>query len=327
MHSGSGVSGFKRRPLGIALLVLGSVALGTGSFWNASVDARAKKLPIVVPTTMALGRRPFSTTSPWNSRVPRDATYESVPEFEGDNGWVNYDKYSIPVFRVVRKGGVLVTITAEASWDAPARSFRFRIDSPLKPAEGTDKHVHILDDVGGFGYDFWLVEPTQNGFSAKAYGIASLNGPGAGARIDGKAKTAGVRAAGSSTLAGLLTYRDFQGATIDHTLAAANSGAEFAPVAVPPAIAFDNSAPKVYQGRLPMGSRFAIPRDAVRPEGLSIQGNKVFTALQEYGLYLVDGADSGLLIYAESRQNDSEDVEDIRRDLPRLVPLLRLLPP
>ncbi|HZP30246.1 MAG TPA: hypothetical protein VFC99_14930, partial [Acidimicrobiia bacterium] len=131
-----------------------------------------------------------------------------------------------------------------------------------------------------------------------------------------------VRASKVSQLAGLLRAYDITQGAIRHALSIALPNRALKPGWVWPAAGQDGDASTAYGGFVPMGAFLAIPSDAPMPQGMSAVGQMIWTALRDYGAYVVDrGATAPL--FAEAAAGPA--VEPARADLARIWPQLRMV--
>lgn len=251
----------------------------------------------------------FSASSLWNTPVPSGATFHDKAALRSGSWYLNWETYSIPVFTAASTDPI-ITVHVPATWGWPAGAIQLRAPASLNPAAGTDSNFALID--GNTSYDFWQFtwnNTAHTDASANAYAKADINGTGWGTPSPWKG--AGIRAAGSSTLGGLIRGNEAT-AGINHALAVAGPGGQFCAEApggyIAPAISGDSACE---------GPRLAIPAGTAMPGGLSVQGQNVFHALQTYGGWAVDtvGCCAPANIYADPLSVPQADVSAIRNDL------------
>src|SRR4029079_17477523 len=149
------------------------------------------------------------------------------------HSWVNDESFSIPVVRT-GPGDPLVNVSVPGSWGWAGGVVRVNIPAGIGGAAGSDGILVVVE--GNAVYDFYQFTRTgPNSASASAWAATLQNGPGWG-RPD-PFLGAGVRAAGSSSLGGLITSGDlFGGDDFRHALAVSLLGSELSSGHVAPAI-------------------------------------------------------------------------------------------
>lgn len=195
---------------------------------------------------------------------------------------------------------------------------RIRLPADIDGAAGTDGELLVID--GDLVHNFWQFRrlgPHQA--SAQSYGVANLaDDTGWGVAIPFLG--AGIVAAGSSQLAGLLVEAETGRGEIAHALQIALDEAYARPGHVGEAISGDGRNP---HGLLKEGERLAIPPGTMMPTGLSPLGQKVFRAYRRYGGYIVDVAGGVTNLRAQANVYDEATIAALRADLGRISPLLQ----
>ena len=216
----------------------------------------------VAPAPEQQTARPFRADSSWNSPVPVTTRWRDEPKLRGDHWWVAREEYSFPI---VRSGpsDPLVAVAARGSWGWPDATLSVHIPAGTSGAAGGDGSIVVID--GGAVYSFWqFVRTDASHATAVAYGKADLTNDTGWGSAD-PFLGAGIRAAGSSSLAGLITGDELEGAVIPHALAVSMPGTLLASGFVAPAISGDGAG----GGSIPEGTRIGIPAGTLRPDGLS----------------------------------------------------------
>jgi hypothetical protein len=180
-----------------------------------------------------------------------------------------------------------------------------------------DNPIVVVD--GDTVWNFWRFVRTSNtAATAGAYGKSSVTvGTGFGASGVG----AGITGAGSSQLGGLLVQAQTDTGTITHALALAVASQLLLPGHIAPAIGGDGSSST---GIVEEGQLLAIPANTVMPSGLSVLGQEVFRALQQYGAYVIDNAGSQTTVLrAQFNAYNATIMGALNTDMIKIIPLLR----
>jgi len=258
----------------------------------------------------------FRANSLWNTPIANESvTWKDVAGLRSGQWWVNWDQYSNPVV-ISQSSDPQVNVNVPDSWGWPAGTLKLRIPAGVTGAAGTDAALVIVD--GTTVYDFWQFTRNANTGSASAWAKNDVvTGSGWGTMTPSKVG-AGIRAAGSSGLAGEIYGNELtQG--INHALAfASTSDAGLDGATRPPAVSSDGPAE---------ATRVGIPPGTSKPGGLSTQGSKLWDALQTYGAWLVDrtsGA-SPCIFNADPRSVPKADIDAVLADLGKITPSIRVV--
>ena len=265
--------------------------------------------------------RPFDASSPWN-RPLGAVGWRDAPELRGGHSWVNDESFSIPVVRT-GPGDPLVSVSVPSSWGWTGGVVRVNIPAGIGGAAGSDGILVVVE--GNVVYDFYQFNRTgPNSGSASAWAATFQNGPGWGRATPFLG--AGIRAAGSSSLGGLITSGDlFGGDDFRHALAVSLLGSELSTGHVAPAIDGGGGG-----GSIPVGARIGIPAGTPMPGGLSPIGVRMWNTLVRYGAYVVDqhGGSAPVIFYADPRSVGADKVAPLRNpggDLDRIMPAVRVV--
>lgn len=273
---------------------------------------------VVASTSFSLGQRPFAVNSSWNTRVSANASYVKLawPAPKNGNYWVNWDAYS-PAVIVGKSTDPLVNVKIPNTWGWPAQTIPMRIPIGVTGAVGTDGEILVMD--GNNVHNCWKFDRTSDlTATCAAYGRSNLvTGSGWGSKSPFLA--AGIVATGSSQLAGLLVQAETDRGEIEHALQIALDSPLVKPNPVGEAISSDGANPN---GISQEGERLAIPRSAAMPVGLSPLGQKVFRAMQNYGVFNIDRAVGTTILRAQTNAYDGVTISNLRKDMPKLIPLL-----
>lgn len=270
----------------------------------------------------ALGQRPFAASSSWNTPIPASTTYAPVawPATTGYNYTVSWDTYSAAIY-VASPSDPLVDVSYPASWGWPGGTISVRMPPDANGAPGTDGELLVID--GTAVHNFWVFARTSaTTATAQAYAMADVV-TGTGWGTASPFLGAGITAAGSSQLAGILIQAETDAGEIHHALNLRGDSTLVAPSAVGEAIASDGGAAN---GALREGQRYAIPRTTAMPSGLSALGQQVFRALQEYGGFVTDVSGGCTTLGAQQNAYDSPTMDALWHDSNAILPLLAAVP-
>jgi hypothetical protein len=231
---------------------------------------------------------PFASSSPWNTAIGTAAQFEPAHGVRSTalrtvKPVINRELWSIPV-RNARAADPLVTLEAVRN----KVTYRIRIPADTVTTGGTDGHVTIVSPDGVTAYDTYkLVKVNATLWRAQVVTVVDL-------RTSGIA--AGVRAAATPGLAGLIRAHEVRDKHIPHALAIAVPNSVLKNGPVWPAKRQDTDGAASYAGTVPMGALFAIPPSVdVGAMPLSPEGKALARALQDYGAYVVDRAGTAAL--------------------------------
>jgi len=187
-----------------------------------------------------------------------------------------------------------------------------------KGAAGTDGELIVID--GNVAYNFWQFKRTSTTTaSAASFGKENVvTGDGWGSKSPFLG--AGITAAGASQLGGLLVKAETNDGSINHALQLVVDSKLVKAGPVGQAIASDGRSAT---GIVQEGQRLAIPRGTPMPAGLSVLGQKVFTAMQKYGAFVVDVAGGTTTIRVQSNAFDDPTITALWHDMGRITPLLQ----
>jgi hypothetical protein len=204
---------------------------------------------------------------------------------------------------------------------------KYRIPAKAQPADGTDRHLHVLDLDGTTLHETWDFRRTgATGAAVGKYAEVDLCGTGLSTEpwdpVDDS--NGGSRAYGGSGVAGLIRTWELDAGVIRHAVALALTNDQLKQGYVWPASSEDSTA-ALYAGSIPMGSLVVIPRD-VDLDGLGLsRGGKILArALQDYGAYVVDRSDA-VSFSAEPGAESHRRLAQMRRDLFTLRAELRVV--
>lgn len=270
---------------------------------------------------------PFSASSPWNILIGSNATYTHInwPVSNGYTYSASWDTYSTSVY-TENASDPLVTVSYGAGWGYNAGTVQLHIPAGVTGASGTDG-AFVIIGINGNVYDFWQFARTNSTATATNVGWCNYT-TGTGFGSSSPFLGAGITGIGSNQLGGLITAADKAAGAINHGLCIAVDGTLLLPGAVGPAIASDggnNPSGIVQEGQhLAIPPNVAMPKfsyDGVTP--LSSIGQQVFTAMQKYGVYVVDQAGGVSNLGLQANAWDATTATSLWHDSNVITPLLQ----
>lgn len=274
------------------------------------------------------GWRPFSPDSPWNTKIPADASIdpgstEYIAGVASDNAlYINMNEWTVatyyidaattpkyrffPLFPTVQSAGI------EPSTRIPAPDFA----TPSGPAGGTE-FLAMIDPKAGKAWE--LHQPQMNdedgNWRATFGSVVDLTGTGVSApwmKVASPGDAAAARPSGIPLVAGLIRLDELKAGRIDHALAFAYSAPRTDRFVAPASDGLYSGAhrPATHFG-LPMGARIQLDPDYdIENTLLSPAGKVIARALQEYGAILVDEAGATTL-FAEGSPAQIDAWKDV----------------
>ncbi len=266
--------------------------------------------------------KPFGKNSPWNTPIPKRPAIDrnsrkmvadlsltnAYPDQPAGKLGVSTKRWSIPVYEVDE---------TKVKWQQIHYSLfhkfchpQFLIDeAPIPPRalpdpEG-DSHMTIINKERTRCWDFWALRKLKGKWVARSGRGFDLRGTGVLKPGEGA-----CRAAGFPLIAGLIRPEEIAQGRIEHALAFAYNAPKHG-VYVQPASLSDGLSTRA--GAIPEGARLQLdPALDLDRLALKPAARIVARALQEYGMFLGDGA-GGFACYAEvfpGRKNRWEGVLD-----------------
>jgi hypothetical protein len=270
----------------------------------------------------------FGPQSPWNRQLPADAPVHphSRRLVEANllpyaSMQINMHRWTAPVYFVTPDTPAVDVecIYAKAHGDRPSFTGRdgkewiihtdrgvILRDVPippgampdtsiaLRPKVNADAHLCIVDPIRRLEWDFcWMAQRDGQWFAGQGV-MFDLDGDGVLPNYVG-----GARASGFPLTAGLIFRDEIAAGRIEHPLVFAYNPAGAAHVH-PPASASDGPRPvDQHDWGIPEGALLQLdPQLDVESLGLDAAGLAIARAMQQYGMYLGDGA-GNLVVYAE----------------------------
>lgn len=278
--------------------------------------------PTPSPSSFKLGQVPFASSSSWNKPIPAGITYLNVawPKTTGYNYTVSWDAYSAAIY-VAASTDPLVKVTYPQGWGYPGGTISVHMPTAANGAPGSDGELLVID--GTTVHNFWIFNRTSSTTgTAQSYGAANiLTGTGWGSKSP--FLSAGITAAGSSQMAGILIQAETDLGEINHALNLRGDSTIVASGLIGEAISSDGGASK---GILKEGQRYAIPKTTVMPSGLSVLGQKVFRAMQNYGAFVTDVSGGCTTVGAQQNAYDDATMTALWHDSNAIIPLLKQVP-
>jgi hypothetical protein len=241
---------------------------------------------------------PFASSSPWNMPRGDGATFDG---------------------RQVAGGGA---INASNGWGVSVGGADQPFVDQAHSLPYHEGHVSLIR-ADGVTADEWYqyynyASPNRNSSitNLRGDGLHTNAGPGTG-RVHQQ------RASQVSQLGGLIRSADLALGVIPHALAVALPNGALRSGWVWPAFGQDGDAPTAYHGFVPMGSLVAIPSWMPMPGGLSHAGQMIWTALRNYGAYVVDRTSPSSVLVAEAAAEGS--IAPARRDMAAIMSQVRLV--
>jgi hypothetical protein len=268
-----------------------------------------------------LGQRPFPASSSWNTPIPEGAVYQKLAWPIMARFGLTWNDYS-PAIHVAAQTDPEVSVQRPEGWGYPGGPVKVHMPPDADGAAGTDGELLVIEN--NVVHNFWQFKRLNlSEATAKAYGKANVitdSGWGQKSPFLG----AGIVAAGSSQLAGLLVQAETDRGEIRHALQISIDSRYAKPGRVGEAISGDGSNPN---GLVEEGRRLAIPPNVAMPQGLSPLGQKVFRALQSYGAFVIDVAGGQTNLRAQANAYDRGTIAALYRDLATIMPLLASVQP
>ena len=235
----------------------------------------------------------FASNSPWRMLISDDPAIDptsasmivavsSPPALHA-----NLVEFAIPIYTVDADTPThRVSCTAEwgicpfAGWPVP-------IPDGAYPHAGSDGAMVTVDEAAGTSFEFWRAAADDGRWSVSWGAVNSARGSGWGGESTGS---------GASRLAGVVRLSEIEAGVIPHALALQSSNACESFRA--PALKSDGRSPG--PAGIPQGARLQLDPDLNLDElDLNPGERAVATAMQQYGGYLMDFADTPLSVSFE----------------------------
>ncbi|UJR78327.1 hypothetical protein [Sandaracinus amylolyticus] len=262
------------------------------------------------PTTPAAWR-PFSSTSPWNTRIAsnvaiRPDSAQLVEHLRTSTPWpglgVNVRPWGIPMYRAT-SSTPLVRVFATLSNEGENRTFYWPVPAGAEADPETDGHLLVVDPASGREYDFFAGRRQADGsWTCALCATADMNGSGVRPPKGGTTpwyESHGSRACGFPLVAGLIRTDEMRAGRIDHALVIAYPGIRQRWFTSPASTGHPANGIVSPDRGVPCGGRIQLdPSVNVDALGLTPSARIIARALQEYGAYVGDYSGS-ISLYAD----------------------------
>jgi hypothetical protein len=251
--------------------------------------------------------RPYADTSPFNTPIPSDARIApnsaamvsrlvgfGPPDHAIAGTADTWQDWSHPTY-YASPTDPLYTLRCTAGWGTCAlEGMQVRIPSAARPAAGSDAHMTIIDQAGGWEYPLWGVEHKPAGG-----GTLLLQWSHGRIPIDGSGLRGGGTAAHFGNLAGIIRAQELAAREIDHALfmgVRCDRGSYVYPASGRGRTCLDTA------DALPMGSRLQLDMPGWQIDALAVPAWKktVLHAMATYGMYVGDTGGNAWSIGYES---------------------------
>ena len=257
--------------------------------------------------------RPFNDQSPWNTPIATDAAIDPdsaslIADFSSVSGqtalWINIQQYSIPVYWVDSTATPAVTVmatdiggtgfrTGAASDSVAPGSGMAPISAGAMAAQGTDRHLSIVDRVARMEWGLWNAAPAQTGTAWTAGVAATQDLAGDGVRPPERNNPwwagHGPRACGFGVVAGLITADEIRAGAIEHALVIAYPHIRSRYYTPPASSAQGTTSEAIATRGILCGGHIQLdPALDVTTLGLGPAGLAIARALQKYGAFVGD---------------------------------------
>ena len=269
-----------------------------------SITAALVTTVIVVASAAAAGctspekfgtlANPFAADSIWRRAIPSNPSIDSnsaamIASVQPTPAlFANLVKFGIPIYgtnadtptHAVNCTQVDYGVCPFAGWPVP-------IPDGAKPNSGSDGVLVTVDEASGVIFEFWRAAKRADQWSTSFAAVNSLRGSGWGGAATGS---------GASRLAGVVRVAEIAAGDIRHALALQTNNA--CPTFRPPALKSDGMSTR--DDCIPEGALLQLdPSVDLSTLNLTPGERAVGTAMQRYGGYVVDVADTALSVSFE----------------------------
>jgi hypothetical protein len=303
---------------------------GAGGASSASAPSSASSPAVSPATSRNPTIQPLASNCTWNLGIGSEATWSNVTDADNQSlisgsPYINSGEWSQP-FYVGTATDPLVTVTCtDTLYPVPPQQIHIPAGAtPSLPpySQGGDAHMNFFDETQPtLMWSYWGCQgSTSTGFTA---GLGSITNVCATDIID--EYNFGI---------GTIRQADVNSGVIPHELRFALSltqtkspGSTWTSDLPWPSTREDYDGPTAYTGHFVFGSTIGIPSSVnLASMGLTAGGLMLATALQKYGAIQRDTAGSGgITFYAEPSMEGSTVLTDMRSDLAKIVPYLRVM--
>jgi hypothetical protein len=245
---------------------------------------------------LSWNQRPYTADSAWNTPIAAGAAVDghsaSMVATIGANVGSDATQYSYPVY---------VASASTPRYSVPCTKYKCTIVTPsgttrvavltgvpipplALPSNGSDGQMIVIDSTNGAEYDLWKAVRTTSGWSVS-------NGSVYNVAWDGTPSRYGSRGAGVPYFAGLIRPWEIAQGHIDHAIAFAYQGPEAGRCVFP---ASKTDGANTDWLAIPEGARLQLDPTLGTADfdrmGLSRTARIIATAMQRYGMYVIDRA-------------------------------------
>jgi hypothetical protein len=264
----------------------------------------------------------FASSSVWNQALPSDAPVDpsspariasllGVINPPGRGVWINWNQYSVPVYRVPADQPTL-PVTLDTPNPALQRAWKaVPIPPSAAPAPGVDASLVVYQPSTDRMWEFWQLSKQSDGFHARWGGaMASIStNPGYYSPLAWPNLSSsegwgwGSSASSLPAVAGLMTISELRSGHIDHALAV--SVAQACTWFVWPAQRTDGASTD--PNCLPEGAHLRLDPSLDLPSlNLPPIAQMMATAMQRYGIIVHDTSNSSVSFFAEQPADGSD---------------------
>ena len=281
--------------------------------------------------------QPFSSTSFWNLPIGSGAQWSNPgdadqSQMNAANGAVNAGAWGQPIYEGQASDPTVTVTNSDSLFPVPAQQIHVPIGAtPAQPYPGGDQHMAFFDQTNPtLMWSYWGCN-LNNGADVTG-GISCGLGTVMDVCGDALSQMSGIQ--DYNFAIGAIRHWELEAGAIHHALRYAVStdlakspGSSWMDNIPWPDVLEDYSGPQVYTGNLVFGSTIGIPSDVdLSSVGLSQGGWVLATALQQYGAVMRDsGGSNQVTFYAEPQDEGNAVLDDMRGDMGKIVPLLRVM--
>lgn len=274
--------------------------------------------------------QPFNAKSVWNTPIGTGVVW-SVPTDEDTrvinqaNGAVNAGTFSNPFFYGTAADPVRTVTCTDTLQVVPVQSIH--VPAGAAPSPDTDAHMNFFDATQPtkmWSYDGCV--PSSGGWTCSLGQVDNICGTG----VDVDQGTFGYNfGIGTMMLwelnAGVIRHSLRYSVSVDIAASPSSQPGTWDQGIPWPGTHEDYNGPTTYFGDLVFGSTIGIPHGITLPT-LSVGGAMLVKALQDYGAIMRDtGGQNQVTFYAEQSAEGLPVIDQMRADMPLILPLLRVM--